>query len=113
MYDEIWKVRSVKPYKEAKNHLFIGKLKEYTITHVRILCRTFHFGSSSAMGEKSVAVGDCVERIIPWARIECVNVLDNDFDFRTAKLIQENGNIVLTDDSTGLSYAVCKRSSGY
>ena len=40
----IWKVRTVKDYPEAHNHLFIGQVLQVTESYVRLDCRTYHFG---------------------------------------------------------------------
>jgi hypothetical protein len=77
-----WKVRSVKPYANASNHLFIGEVLDVNDTYIRMNCRTFHFRDSVANGPKDVQMGDIAERIIPWSRVEVINVLPGGVGFR-------------------------------
>jgi hypothetical protein len=110
MGDEVWKVRCVKPYKSANNHLFVGYMLSNTITHVRLKCRTFHFGKL-AMGLKDVSCGTFSERIVPWNRIECINVLDPNFDVEKARLTEKDGELEFSDGTYGCT--ICKKKHGY
>jgi len=95
MEAQIWKVRAVKSYPQAQNHLLIGKVLEHTATFVRLRSRTFHFGRM-VNSRKDIRVGPLAERIIPWGRIEVVNVLPEDFDYARAELqVDQDGDLVL------------------
>ena len=94
---EIWKVRAVKPYPDAHNHLLIGQMLEHDASHVRMTCRTFHYGRL-VNSVKDIGMGEIATRRIPWDRIEIVNELTSGFDFKTARLrMDAQGKIHLTD----------------
>jgi hypothetical protein len=85
----VWKIRSVKDYPDAHNHLFVGQVKGITDNYVRILCKTFHYGRRiNAL--KDVREGAYELRIIPWNRIEVVNELAAEFDVEQARLMVDN-----------------------
>ncbi len=92
--EKIWKIRTVKDYPEAKNHLLIGKVVEMNSSYVMIRCRTYHFGKNATI--PNIHCGNVETRIIPWSRIELVNLIDEAFDYKNAELIKdEAGNICL------------------
>ena len=96
----IWKIRSVKPYPEAHNHLLVGRVTAKENGYVRLWCRSFHYGRVLS-GIKDITVGSLSSRIIPWVRIEIINELSKDFDFQKAELkIDKKGNVLLTDRSS-------------
>jgi|SRR3989339_1026314 len=104
----IWKVRTVKDYPEAHNHLFIGQVLELTQSYVRLDCRTYHFGKA-INGIKDIRVGSRGIRILPWNRIELINELPSSFDHCKAELISnEDGKIAFSDGKTD-----CVLSSSY
>lgn len=85
----VWKVRTVKDYPDAHNHIFVGEVKGITDNYVRLKCKTFHYGRRiNAL--KDVREGAFELRIIPWNRIEVVNELSVDFDVEKSKLMVEN-----------------------
>ncbi|MFH0962889.1 MAG: hypothetical protein V2A58_02635 [Planctomycetota bacterium] len=93
----IWKVRVVKPYPEAHNHLFIGEMVTRDGVAIELLCRTFHFARSVA-SVKEITVGPLGRRIVPWTRVEVINVLPADFDFKESELVMgPKGEIGLSD----------------
>ncbi len=81
----IWKVRSIKPYLDAHNHLLIGQVVRRDEVCLELMCRSFHYGRA-ASGPKDIAVGTVGKRIVPWNRIEIVNELPASFDYQSAKL---------------------------
>jgi len=104
----IWKVRTVKNYPEAHNHLFIGQALELNRSYVRLDCRTYHFGKT-INNIKDVRVGMKSIRILPWERIELINELPSSFNYSKAELIsKDNGKIALSDGKTD-----CVLSSSY
>jgi hypothetical protein len=95
----IWKVRVVKTYHEAHNHILIGAVRARDSVSVELHCRPFHFGRL-VNGLKDVTPGEVGTRIIPWLQIEIINVLPTDFRFVEAELGTDgDGNIVLRDGS--------------
>jgi len=105
---KIWKIRTIKNYPEAHNHLFIGKVLEITQAYVRLDCRTYHFGKV-AQNIKDIRVGGHGIRILPWNRIELINELPDSFDYIKAKLIvTKDGKLALSDSKTD-----CVLSSSY
>jgi hypothetical protein len=85
----VWKIRTVKDYPDAHNHIFVGVVKGITDNYVRLKCKTFHYGRRiNAL--KDVREGGYEMRIIPWSRIEVVNELPVDFDVEQAKLLVDN-----------------------
>lgn len=98
---KIWKVRTVKNYPEAHNHLFIGQVLELTMSYVRLDCRTYHFGKA-INNVKDIRNGAKGIRILPWSRIELINELPSSFDYSKANLVSgENGKIALSDGKVG------------
>ena len=105
---KIWKVRTVKNYPEAHNHLFIGQVLELTQSYVRLDCRTCHFGRA-INSVKDIRAGTTGVRILPWNSIELINELPSSFDYSKANLVsKEDGKIALSDGKTD-----CVLSSSY
>jgi hypothetical protein len=96
---EIWKIRSVKSYPEAHNHIIVGEVLEKDTACVRVKGRSYHFGRRVAkFGD--IRVGPLTERIVTCSRVEIINVLPSTFDYAEAKLImEEDGSAVLDDGS--------------
>ncbi|MBN1257642.1 MAG: hypothetical protein JXA52_08050 [Planctomycetes bacterium] len=93
----IWKIRMVKDYENAKNHLIVGRVIDENPTRIIIEGRSYHFGKNVGR-TKDIARGDCGTRIIPWCRIELANELPDDFDYYSAELEQrKKKGVVLTD----------------
>ena len=92
----IWKVRTVKNYPEAHNHIIVGEVLERSNPYVRMQCRTFHFGKN-LNGTKDIKSGKLSLRIIPWGRIEVVNELDSGFDLNSLEVVFEESRAYITD----------------
>jgi len=102
--EKIWKIRTVKDYPEAKNHIFIGKVVEMNSSYVMLQCRTFHFGKNVTIPH--IQCGSVELRIVPWNRIELVNLIDEGFDYKKAELVKEdNGSVCLK--SGKISCLIC------
>jgi hypothetical protein len=94
---KIWKIRTVKNYPEAHNHLLIGEVLEIEKSYVCLNCKTYHFGRS-INGTKDVVVGEVNIRFLPWNRIEIINELPVSFDYVNAVLdVEEKHKIILKD----------------
>jgi hypothetical protein len=104
---KIWKIRTVKNYPQAHNHLFIGEVIQLTSSYVRLSCRTYHF-SKVVNSVKDIKTGSESVRILPWNRIEVINELPVSFNYSEAKLTSsKDGKIVLND---GQMYCVLASS---
>ncbi|MFA6175009.1 MAG: hypothetical protein WC765_00350 [Phycisphaerae bacterium] len=82
---KVWKIRTVKTYPEAHNHIIVGRVIDTTDYYVRLDCRTYHFGRA-VNGEKDICEGSQMVRVIPWARIEIINELADSFDYTNAQI---------------------------
>jgi hypothetical protein len=93
----IWKIRAIKNYPEAHNHVLVGRVLEITDSYIRLHCRTFHFGPSLD-SPQDVLVGAVMVRVIPWSRIEIINELPADFDYVKSTVISDKPGQVLFRD---------------
>ena len=89
--ENIWKIRTVKYYPEAHNHIIVGKVLEIHDSHVRLQCKTYHFGRN-VNDSKDISVGQEMIRIIPWNRIEIINELPSSFNYVNAQIQTDNSN---------------------
>jgi hypothetical protein len=95
--NKIWKIRTIKSYPEAHNHLLVGKVLEITNSYVYIHCRTYHFGRTINRPE-DVQIGNLMNRIIPWSRIEIINELPPTFDYvRNTITANREGEVIFQD----------------
>jgi hypothetical protein len=94
---KIWKIRAIKNYPEAHNHVLVGKVLEITDSYVRLHCRTYHFGPVLNSPE-DVLVGAVTIRVIPWSRIEIINELPANFDYVRSTVISDKPGQVLFRD---------------
>jgi len=105
---KIWKIRTIKNYPEAHNHLFIGQVLELHQSYVRLDCRTYHFGRA-INSARDIRAGTKGIRILPWTCIELINELPSSFDYSKAELVSnKEGKIALSDGKTD-----CILSSSY
>lgn len=98
---KIWKVRAIKNYPEAHNHILVGKVLEVTESYVRLHCRSYHFGPVLNSPE-DVLIGDVMVRVIPWSRIEVINELPVNFDYVHSTVISDKPGQVLFRDKQHL-----------
>jgi len=95
---KIWKIRTIKNYPEAHNHLLVGKVLEITDSYVRLHCRTYHF-SAVVNVPADIQIGELMVRVVPWSRIEVINELPPSFDYVRSTLIGDKVGQVLFHDS--------------
>jgi hypothetical protein len=96
--NKIWKIRTIKNYPEAHNHLLVGKVLDITDSYVRIHCRTYHFGRIINSPE-DVQIGNLMNRVVPWSRIEIINELSPDFDYiRNTITADKEGEVIFQDE---------------
>jgi len=104
---KVVRVRSVKAYPSAHNHVAIGDVIDETPQYVVLLCKTYHFGSNVG-GKKAtlrrgkyvngILEGDKAVRIIPWARIEVINELPEQTNWDVPAVVDESGLCVLGNE---------------
>ena len=94
---KIWKVRTIKDYPEAHNHLLVGKVLQITDSYVRMHCITYHFGM--VRGARDVQIGEVMVRVVPWSRIEIINELPRTFEYSHGSVIAEKEGEVLFEDN--------------
>ncbi|MFC1737164.1 hypothetical protein ACFL1X_13700 [Candidatus Hydrogenedentota bacterium] len=94
----IWKIRFVKNYPGAANHLMVGEVVEQTPMYVSIKGKTYHYGKTlSRLAD--IKVGMVTTRIVPWGRIEVIHEMPEGLDYAAAKLVAgEDGTVALKDD---------------
>lgn len=95
---EIWKVRTIKNYPEAHNHLLVGKVLEITDSYVRMHCRSYHYGRV-VNSPKDIQIGDVMVRVIPWSRIEIINELPSSFNYVRGDIVADKEGQVLFRDN--------------
>jgi hypothetical protein len=100
---KIWKIRTIKNYPDAHNHLLLGKVLEITDAYVRIHCRTYHFGKAINRPE-DIQVGDLMTRVVPWSRVEIINEMPSTFDYIKNTLITNKEGEVLFQDGRHTSH---------
>jgi len=100
---KVVKVRWVKSYPTAHNHVAIGDVLRETPQYLVLLCKTFHFGGNigghAGILRQGKYTGGIMEgckavRIIPWGRVEIINELPD----------QTNWDVAARIDQTGLCY---------
>ena len=101
----IVRVRMVKNYSTAHNHVAVGEVLEETPNYIKMNCRSFHFGNRSG---RLVSESESAVRILPWQRIEVIAELQEKVDWQAHTGFDEGGNLVLLDEKKTL----VARSSG-
>jgi hypothetical protein len=94
----MWKIRTIKNYPEAHNHILVGKVLEVTDSYVRLHCRTYHFGRV-VNGPRDILIGSVTTRVVPWSRVEIINELPADFDYVRSTLVADKTGEVLFRDN--------------
>ncbi len=96
---KIWKVRTVKEYADAHNHILVGQVLESNESYLRLHCKSYHFGKVvNTPGD--VREGCLMVRIVPWSRVEIINELPNTFSYANAKITRDQDGTVLLKDDT-------------
>jgi hypothetical protein len=95
---KVWKVRTIKNYPEAHNHLLVGKVLEITNSYIRMHCRSYHHGRV-VNGPKDIQKGDVMIRVIPWSRIEIINELPSSFNYVRGDIVGDKEGQVLFRDN--------------
>lgn len=97
---KIVKVRWVKEYPTAHNHVAIGEVLHENSEYLVVRCKTYHFGNNVG-GKKATLVpgkyvggvleGERSVRVIPWGRIEVINQLPKKTDWDVKAHLDESG----------------------
>jgi len=96
---KVVKIRFVKKYKDAKNHVCIGEVKRETANYIAVKGVTFHFGSVFSQ-PPTLGRGKLKTRWIPWHQIEIVTELPADLDWmREEFTLDEGGDIILRKEA--------------
>jgi len=93
----IWKVRTIKNYPEAHNHLMLGKVLGVTESYIRMHCRTYHYGKVVSKPD-DIKIGGLQVRVVPWSRVEIINELPPTYDYvKSALIATDEGQVLFTD----------------
>ena len=94
------KVRWVKSYATAHNHIAIGDVLHETAQYLMLRCKTYHFGENIG-GKKAplcpgkyvagVLEGEKCIRVIPWNRIEVIHALPAGTDWDVKAYVDDAG----------------------
>lgn len=108
----IWKVRQKKPYPEAHNHIYLGKVVKETAVYAIMHCVTFHFDKTiDEHGTKKVITGMLRIRRVPWSQVEVIHDLNPQFNYIDAKMeIDKEGTVVFRDEEHKLDCIITKRT---
>jgi hypothetical protein len=105
--NKIVRVRWVKPYPTAHNHVAIGEVIAETENYLSLRCKTYHFGDhvggkkAKLRAEKyigGIMEGVTATRIVPWHRIEIINELPASTDWDIDAFVDESGFCHLNDE---------------
>ncbi|MFA5204979.1 MAG: hypothetical protein WC708_11315 [Lentisphaeria bacterium] len=103
---KVVRIRWVKMYPSAHNHVAIGNVLQETPYYLTLLCKTYHFGHGAGTRKAFLApntyVGGIVEgekaiRSIPWSQIEVINELPAETDWNVRALVEESGLCTLVN----------------
>ena len=117
--NKIVKVRWVKPYPTAHNHVTIGSVIAETDNYLILRCKAWHFGEHVG-GKKAKLcpgkyVGGIMEgltatRIVPWHRIEVINELPPTTDWDCDAFVDESGFCRLNNEHKTMITRASERS---
>ena len=96
----IWKIRTIKNYPEAHNHLLVGRVLKITESYIRLHCRTYHYGRMMTKPD-DVKIGPLMVRVVPWSRVEIINELPPAFDYvKNVLIATDEGQVFFNDGVT-------------
>jgi hypothetical protein len=96
--DHVVKVRWVKNYAEAHNHVAVGEVVEETDEYLMLHCRTFHFRRVDAEQSGGLRTGVAMTRVIPWSRIEVIHLLPENTRWDVEYGYDAHGDLVLINE---------------
>ena len=93
----IWKIRTIKNYPEAHNHLLLGRVLAVTDSYIRLHCRSYHYGRVVSKPD-DIKIGGLQVRVVPWSRVEIINELPPTYDYiKSALIATDEGQVLFTD----------------
>lgn len=93
LHGKMVRIRWVKSYSDAHNHVAIGEVLNENANYLTLFCKTYHFGKriGDIGGRKSrlivneeisgIIEGEKLIRCIPWHRIEVITELPEDTEW--------------------------------
>ena len=96
---QVWKVTLVRLYQDAVNHVYVGEVIDNVENYVKLRCAAFHFKNVSN-GLKDIKMDEIACRIIPWSRIEVIDILSPVFEINEAQLVggeNKNYDVIFRD----------------
>jgi hypothetical protein len=114
------KIRWIKSYPTAHNHIAVGEIIESEQLYLTMHCKTYHFGQSLegttgpiTPGEYSGGVMEGLPqiRIIPWSRIEVMHLLDDDTEWNVPAVFDTSGNCILKNAHKTLLINSCDKGN--
>ena len=98
--NKIVRIRWIKQYPTAHNHVAVGRVIHEADNYLVVLCKTYHFGDHIG-GKRAkmiagkyingVLEGDKAPRIIPWHCIEIMHELPSSNEWETDAYTDEIG----------------------
>ena len=104
---KVVKVRWVKSYPTAHNHVAVGCVLHEAPQYLVMLCKTYHFGNHIGERKGTLRQGEYVFgvleseksiRVIPWNRIEVINKLSTKTNWDVKALIDQTGLCCLANE---------------
>ena len=104
---KILKVRWVKAYPSAHNHVAVGEVLDGNDTFLSMLCKTYHIGHTGGGRRATLRPGEYVSgilegekciRIIPWQRIEVANELPPATEWDVDARVESSGLCTLLNE---------------
>jgi hypothetical protein len=93
----IWKIRTIKNYPEAHNHLLLGRVLQVTDSYIRLHCRSYHYGRVVNKPD-DIKIGGLQVRVVPWSRVEIINELPPTYDYvKSALIATDEGQVLFSD----------------
>jgi len=98
--NKIIRIRWIKQYPTAHNHVAVGAVIDETDNYLVVLCKTYHFGdhiggkrAKTIIGKyvNGVLEGEKATRIIPWHSIEIMHELPAATEWQTDAYVDESG----------------------
>jgi hypothetical protein len=100
---KICKIRTVKNYSDAHNHLLVGRIEDSNSSAVMLHCVTFHF-KRNIVSLRDVKAGGIGVRVLPWSRVEIMNIIPDDFEYESAKIaLNPDGDVILKSGGDEIS----------
>jgi len=94
--NDIIKLRTRKLYSDAANHILVGRVIEYNKVFLELECKAFHYKSFMVDTDRMIESTE-ETRIVPWSNVECINILNEGFNWKEAQIVQGLDGVYLDD----------------